>query len=468
VRAARPLALGVLMLLTGCVAGPNYRQPKASIEARWASPLGGGESAQPAQLAGWWRGFDDSHLSSLMTQAVESNLTLRIAESRIREARAERDVVAGRTGPEIGTAVSYSRNRYGANGFPPLPPGTPLDYNQYTAGFDAAWEIDLFGGTRRAVEAANDEIGAVEYRRRDVLVSLLAQVARDYIQARGYQGRLAIARHNIEVEQDTLDLTRSRFQHGLSSDLDVQQAEALLNTTQAEVPSLQAGFIQAVYQLSVLLDRSPGALLGQMSTPEPIPLTPPMVPVGLPSDLLQRRPDIQRAERELAAATARVGEAQADLFPKFSLTGVIGLTSLSAATWPEYASRYWSAGPALQWEIFEAGRIRANVRVQDARQTQALDGYQQTVLVALGEVESDLIAYAREQTRRESLRRSEQADDRALELSTQLYRNGLVDFLDVLDSERSLYGAQEALIQSEQAVSLDLVQLYKSLGGGWE
>ena len=215
----------------------------------------------------------------------------------------------------------------------------PLDYNLYNASFDAAWELDIFGGTRRAVESANAEIGAAEFGQRDVLVSLLAEVARNYIGARAYQQRLAITRQNIQVQQEILDLTSNRFQNGLSSDLDVQQATALLTATEAEVPSLETGFDQSVRHLAVLLGQPPGALQDEMSVEKPIPLTPPTVPVGLPSDLLQRRPDVQRAERELAAATARIGVAKADLFPKFSLTGIAGLETISAGNWFDYASR---------------------------------------------------------------------------------------------------------------------------------
>jgi len=455
-------------LLAGCAVGPNYQPPKASVSAQWSSPLAGGETNGPTDLASWWKNFGDTNLDSLIAMAVQSNLTLRIAEAHVRESRAERDVAAGSLWPSVGSSGSYSRNRYGANSFPPLPTGVPLDFNLYNAGFDAAWELDIFGGTRRTVEAASAEIGAAVYGQRDVLVSLLAEVARNYIKARGYQQRLAITRQNIQVQQEILNLTSNRFQNGLSSDLDVQQATALLTATEAEVPSLETGFDQSIHHLAVLLGQPPGALMNEMSVENPIPLTPPQVPVGLPSDLLQRRPDVQRSERELAAATARIGVAKADLFPKFSLTGIAGLESISAGNWFDYASRYWSAGPTVQWEIFEAGSIRANIRVQNARQEQALDSYQQTVLVALEDVENALTAYAREQTRRESLSQSEQANEQALELSTQLYNNGLVDFLGVLDSERSLYAAQDALVQSDQAISLNLVQLYKALGGGWQ
>jgi len=457
-----------LIFLAGCAVGPNYRSPTAKLPPQWASSLTGGETSGPAQLADWWKNFGDASLDALIEKAVRSNLTIRIAEARVREARAQEAVVSGGFWPSLSGTASYSRNRWGKNGFPPLPPTAPFNYNLYSAGFDAAWELDIFGGTRRAVEEANAEMGAALYGQRDVLVSLLAEVARDYIGARAYQQRLAITRQNIDVQQKSLDLTKSRFQNGLSSDLDVQQATALLNATQAEIPSLESGFQRTVYALAVLLDEPPGDLLDQMSAEQPIPATPPTVPVGLPSDLLQRRPDIQRAERDLAAATARIGAATADLFPKFSLTGMGGFDSLSAGNWFDYVSRYGSVGPSMQWELFEAGRVRANIRVQNARQEQALDAYQQTVLTALQDVESALTDYAKEQVRHRSLSGSVQANRKALELSTQLYKNGLTDFLHVLDSERSLYAAQDALIQSDQTVSLDLVQLYKALGGGWE
>jgi outer membrane protein, multidrug efflux system len=458
-----------LALLAGCAVGPNYHQPNVSTPSSWASPLADGETNSPANLAAWWKNFNDTNLDSLMAMAVQSNLTLRIAEAHVREARAERGVVAGGLWPSLGASAGYTRNRYGAHSFPPLAEfGVPLYYNLYNAGFDAVWELDIFGGTRRAVEAANAEIGAAEYNQRDVLVSLLAEVARNYIEARGYQQRLAITRDNLRVQQEILDLTTNRFQNGLGSDLDVQQATAVLTATEAQVPSLETGFQQSVYSLAVLLARPSKTLLDEMSAEKPIPVTPPAVPVGLPSDLLQRRPDVQRAERELAAATARIGVAKADLFPQFSLTGIAGLESVSAGNWFDYASRYWSAGPTVQWEIFEAGSIRANIRVQNARQEQALDSYQQTVLVALEDAENALTAYAREQVRRESLSQSARANEQALELSTQLYKSGLADFLHVLDSEHSLDTAQDALVQSDRTVSLDLVQLYKALGGGWQ
>ena len=458
-----------LAVLAGCAVGPNYHPPQTSTPPQWTSQMAGGETNGLADLAQWWKSFGDTNLDSLIATAIQSNLTLRVAEARVREARYQKQVISAGLWPSLSGSGSYTRNHYGAHAFPPLAGfGIPPDYNLYDANFDAAWELDVFGGTRRAVEAANAQIGAAEFGEHDAQVTLLAEVARNYISARAYQQRLAIAYDNIKVEQDVLDLTSNRFENGLGNDLDVQQAQALLDATGAQVPSLQTGFDQSVYSLSVLLGQPPGALMDEMSAKQEIPLTPPLVPVGLPSDLLQRRPDVQQAERQLAAATAQIGVAKADLFPKFSLTGLAGVQSVSAGTWFSYASRYWDAGPSVQWELFEAGSIVANIHVQNARQEEALNQYEQTVLVALQDVESALTAYAREQVRRESLLQSVQADQQALDLATQLYKSGLADFLRVLDSETSLYTAQDSLVQSDQTVSLDLVQLYKALGGGWQ
>lgn len=456
-----------MMFLAGCAVGPNYKAPKINVAGQWATPLGNGETKEAPDLGLWWKKFNDPDLDQLVTKAMESNYDLRLAQARIREARAERDVAYGGLWPTVRGTASYARNRWGKNSFPPLPPTAPFNFNEYNAGFDAAWEIDIFGGTRRAIDAANAEIDAAQYSQRDVLISLLAEVARNYIQMRGFQQRLSITLQNIKIQQEVLDLTDSRFKHGLSSDLDVQEATAILTQTQSQVPSLEAGVQESLYYLAILMGDEPGALKDELSSEKSIPLTPPQVPVGLPSDLLQRRPDIQKAERELAAATSRIGEAESDLFPKFSLTGSGGVESLSANSWFDYASRYGSIGPTMQWEIFEAGRTRAQVRVQNARQEEALDAYRQTILKALQDAEGALTNYAKEQVRRQSLSESFDAETQAFELSTKLYKSGLADFIRVLDSERALYLAQDALVQSKQAVAIDLIQLYKALGGGW-
>jgi NodT family efflux transporter outer membrane factor (OMF) lipoprotein len=456
-----------IAVLAGCAVGPDYKQPKTDTPSQW-NALDDGETNSPVALAQWWKNFGDTNLDSYIVTAIQSNLTLRVAEARVREARAQKGIVSANLWPSVGAGGSYSKNRYSANTFPALPPGTDLSYNLYDANFDAVWELDVFGGTRRAVQAAGAQIGSAEYSQRDVLISVLAEVARNYISARAYQERLKIARDNIKVEQDVLDLTSNRFENGLGNDLDVEQSKALLSTTESQIPSLEIGFDESVRALAVLLGQEPDALMDEMSAKKDIPITPPLVPVGLPSDLLLRRPDVQKAERDLAAATAQIGVAKADLYPKFSLTGIAGLQSVSAQNWYDWPSRYWQAGPTVQWELFEAGSIVANIHVQNAKQEEALNTYQQTVLVALEDVENALTAYAKEQVRRESLSQSVEANQAAFDLSTQLYKSGLADFIRVLNSETSLFITQDALVESDQNVSQDLVQLYKALGGGWE
>ncbi len=416
----------------------------------------------------WWKSFHDPELDSLILRAGQSNLNLRAAVARVREARATVRVISADYGPTIDATGSYARQRYSGNGFPPFPPGVPLDADVYQAGFDAAWELDVFGGTRRAVEAARADAAAAEFGRRDLLITIEAEVARNYVEARAFQRRLEVVNSNIRAEAEILALTRDRFINGLTGELDVQQADALLSATQAQVPGFEGGFRSAVYNLGLLLGQPPGALLDELTNNAPIPAAPPAVPAGLPAELLQRRPDVRQAERQLASATSRVGVAVSDLYPKFSLTGNVGLESLSAGDWFTAGSRFWSAGPTAQWRLFDYGRIRANVRVQNARVDQALAAYEQSMLAAFTDVETALTAYAKEQTRRQSLEHAAQANDQAVTLALDLYRHGLADFLRVLESQRSLYESQDAVIESDRAVSSDLIELYKALGGGWK
>jgi len=338
----------------------------------------------------------------------------------------------------------------------------------FQLGLDAGWEVDLFGGTRRSVEAATADLEASEEGLRDVMVSLLAEIAVNYMELRGNQRRIAIARDNIEAQRQTVELTRAKFQAGLSSELEIAQAEALLSTTESRVPQFESASKKAIHRLGVLLGAGPGALLQELSDPSALPVAPPEIPVGLPSELLRRRPDVRRAERQLAAATARVGVATADLFPRFFLTGNAGWQSVNASDLISPQSRALSFGPSIQWPVFDAGRIRANIRVQNARQEQALAQYEKTVLASLEDVENSLVAYSKEQVTRNHLAQAVDANRRAVEISNELYTKGLVDFLNVLVNQRSLFQLQEQLALSEQAVCTNLVALYKSLGGGWE
>jgi len=434
--------------------------------------MGGGETNIEPAIASWWKSFNDPQLDSLVERAVNSNHDLRIAGARVREARALYRIASSQLWPTVDAGGSYARQNQSKNqpvlGSLPMPSGIPFENNVYQAGFDASWEIDVFGGNRRAVEAGKAEVAAAEFGRRNVLVTLLGEVARNYVELRGCQRRLEIATNNLKTQEEALALTQDRFKNGLTSDLDVQQAATLLANTRAVIPTLESGIQGYIHRLGVLLGQPPEALLAELSAPAAIPSSPPEVPVGLPSELLRRRPDVQQAERQLAASTARIGVATADLFPKFSLTGVAGFESTSASDWFAGGSKFWSLGPTVQWRIFDAGRIRANIRVQNARQEQALAAYEETVLMSFEDVENSLVAYAKEQIRRRSLEDAVNSSQDSLHLANQLYSNGLASFINVLDAERSLYQAEDALAVSDKAVTQNLISLYKALGGGWE
>lgn len=456
----------LLLFLNGCAVGPDYCPPKVSVPTSWSELPQEGKSS-PESFVQWWNTFNDPVLDSLIMRAVPSNLDLRIAEVRVREARFQRGAVASDLWPSLDTSASYSRSRR-STGISTIPPSAKIKRNLYETGFDASWEIDLFGGKRRAVEAANAEIDAAVENQRDVLITLLAEVARNYIEVRGYQRRLQIVYKNISTQQEAVEIVQARYNAGLSSELDVVQAAALLATTQSQIPLLENPMKQAIHRIGILLGQKPGDLLTELTKESQIPHTPVTVPVGLPSDLLRRRPDVRRAERELAAATARIGMATADWFPKFSLTGSFGFQTEDINAFSIAHSRLWSFGPTVRWPIFDAGRIRANIRVQNARQEQALLNYEKAVLTSLEDVENALVAYTAEQVRRQNLTEAVNANRRAVELANELFSKGLVNFLNVLDAERSLCKSEEELVQNERTVSLNLVILYKALGGGWE
>ena len=354
-------------------------------------------------------------------------------------------------GPGAGAAAQVSRQQ-----------------NLFQLGFDATWELDVFGGTPRAVEATEADLAAAENGHRDVLVTLISEVALNYVQLRGAQRRLAIAEENIAAQSDTFAVTRDRHRAGFTNELDVTQAAAQLATTQSQVPLLETAIRQAIYQLSVLLGEPPGTLVDQLDRAAPLPANPPAVPLGMPSDLLRRRPDVRAAERQLAAATARVGVATADLFPKFNLSGSFGPQVSDFRHILDARSLAWSIGPGVNWSIFDGGRIRANIQVQDARQEEALATYEQTVLTALQDVENALVAYTSELKRHGALSEAVASNQKSVELSNDLYVRGLGAFLNVLDSERNLYASQDQLVQSETTAITNLISLYKALGGGWD
>jgi len=464
--------IAATVLAGGCAVGPDYHAPPATAPTAWSGSQSAGITSNPADTATWWKSFGDAELDSLIGRAVKSNPDLSAAEARLRQARALRELSAANLRPSADVSGSYAKEKISQNqplfGALPLPKNFPFEYSVYQAGFDASWEIDIFGGKRRELEAASAEWGGAVEARNDALVSLVAEVARNYVELRGAQNELEIARQNLKLQQQAVELTQARFESGIATELDVARASAVLAGLRAQVPPQETAVRQSMYGLAALLGCQPGELVDELSPVAPIPPAPPEVPIGLPSDLLRRRPDVRRAERQLAAETARIGAAKSDWFPKFSLTGDAGMESVTFRKWFEPASLFWSVGPTLQWKALDFGRVRAEVAAQTAVQQAALAAYEKGVLIALREVEDALVGYAQEQNRHTALVQQRAEDRRSLEMARGLNAEGQVNFLDVLDAERSLYQAEDELAASDQAVSLDLVAIYKALGGGWE
>jgi NodT family efflux transporter outer membrane factor (OMF) lipoprotein len=421
------------------------------------------------QLVEWWNAFQDPTLSSLVEMAVRANLDVRLAEARIRQARASRGVAGAPLFPQVTSSALYQRSQgsseVGGGGAIATAGGLR---NVWQAGLDATWELDIFGGARRNVEAATADLQAAVEDRRDVLITLVGDVGSNYLNLRGFQQQIDIARRNLKAQKHTAEITQKRRDAGFVGGLDVANARAQIATTEATIPVFESSARAAIYSLGVLLGREPAALEQDLAKAAPIPPTPPEIPVGLPSDLLRRRPDIRRAEAQLHAATARIGVATSDLFPKFNLAGSYGLSATDVAKLGKGTSNFWSWGPSVTWPIFAGGRIYWNIKVQDALTEQALLTYEKTVLTALKDVETALVAYAKEQERRKSLAEAVGNNRKAVDLAMQLYIAGKTDFLNVLIAQRSLFISEDALTQSTRAVDTNLIALYKALGGGWE
>lgn len=452
-------------LVAGCAAvGPNYVPPEPTTVAEWHAPLEGGITAAPAELqtlAAWWATLNDPDLSELMERAVAGNLDLQQARARIWEARARRGVSRAELLPTLDASAAGTKNRRSTDG------ASPLKTKLFTAGFDAGWELDIFGGVRRSVEAAEANLQATREDLHDVLVSLLAETALNYTDVRTYQARLAAAEENLRLQSETYQLVDWRRQAGLADELAVEQARYNLESTRAQLPALRTGLEEAQNRLAVLLGEPPGAVSARLATPKPIPVTPPEIAVGVPADVLRQRPDIRRAERELAAQTARIGVATAELYPKFTLSGTIGIETPSLDDLFSPPTHTSGFGAAVRWRLFDGGAVRSGIEVQEALREQYLTAYRSAVLGAFEEAENAIVAYTQEQRRRAALRETLAAARQAAALARHKYEAGLADFTAVLDAERALRAFEDQLAQSEGAVTSDLVRLYKALGGGW-
>lgn len=467
------------IMVAGCAVGPDYHPPKTEVPSDWdgqaavTAAQASKTSTDPVELVEWWQAFEDPTLTSLIEMAIRANLDLRQAEARIRQARAARVVAGAPLWPQADASAVYERSQSSSAAVGPAG-GTAIATARgvrelFQVGLDASWELDIFGGTRRNLEAATADLRAAVEDRRDVLITLAGDVGTNYLNLRGFQQQIAIARKNLEAQKKTADITHRRFEAGFVSRLDVANADAQVATTEAAIPRLEASARAAIYSLGVLLGREPAVLAKELSQAAPIPPVPPEIPVGLPSELVRRRPDIRRAEAQVHAATARIGVAAADLFPRFFLTGSVGISSTDLNRLGNVGnSRFWSFGPSVVWPIFAGGRIRGNIEVQDAIQEQALLAYQKTVLTALRDVETALVAYAKEQEHRNSLAAAVASNRQAVDLAMQLYVAGRTDFLNVLNAQRSLFLTEDALTQSTLTLGTNLIALYKALGGGWQ
>ncbi len=455
----------VNLILSGCVTvGPDYISPETKMPAEWHNELKWGitaEAQDPQMLAKWWATLNDPVLSGLIERAVANNPDIRKVRAKIREQRARRNVSDAGLFPTIDSSGSFTRRK----GSEETGAGKETDF--YSADFDAGWELDLFGGTRRLVEASTADLQASKEDLRDVLVSLLAEVALNYAEVRSFQARIAVAEKNLNIQDETHQLAQLRYEAGLANEFAVHQAKYNLENTRSNIPPLKAVLDEAMNRLAALMGDNPGAVHAELKEQKPIPVSRPDLAVGIPADVLRQRPDIRRAERRLAAQTARVGVATAEMYPKINLTGSIGFESLTLDNLISAGSRTYSFGPRITWPIFKAGSIRSNIEVQSALQEQYLIQYETAVLNALEEVENTLVAYMEEQNRRQSLSDAKRAALQATALAQDLYKAGLTDFTSVLDAQRSLLSFEDQLIQNEGNIISSLVRLYKALGGGW-
>ena len=461
----------VVLVLSGCAVGPDYKQPDVAMPDAWQYEVLEDLDKDEEPLVRWWTVLGDTLLTALIREAELSSLDLASAVARVQEARAVRGVAIGGLLPDVFLEGAYTRTQISENseaGTSIIESGGEVKpVSTWDTGFTFTWELDVFGRVRRQVEAATADMEASIEDYRDVLVSMHAEVAATYINIRTLQAQLDYARANADAQTQALELAESRFNAGLTAALDVAQAESNLYSTLSKIPSLESQLVAAMNRLAVLLANHPGTLNDRLSPGAPIPDPPEELTTGLPVDLLRRRPDVRRAERELAAQTALIGVATGELYPIFSLDGFLGLRSLSVDDLFSTGSTQWGIAPGFSWNIFSSGRVRNRIKIEEARTSQALIFYEQAVLTALEEVESAMVAYQKERARRDRLAEAVAASERSVELVRSQYVSGLTDFQNYLDTQRTLLLQQDELARSEGQVVKNLIFLNTALGGGW-
>jgi multidrug efflux system outer membrane protein len=461
--AASLLSAGAL--LGGCAVGPNYHRPQVAVDPGFVN------AAEPGLAAGdpeerYWTTFGDALLTQLVEDSVMHNTDLQAATANLQAARAARRLAGYDQFPTVTTTASYAKLLESQQELPGYS-FSQREFDSAQAGFDGLWELDLFGRVRRNVEAARADVGASEATLRDARVSVIAEVARDYFVLRGLQDQLALTRRNADVQASTLKLTRVRLEAGRGNQLDTARAEAEYQTTLSTIPSLEATMATTIYRISVLTGRQPAALNAQLSAAAPLPDLPAFSSIGTPERLLRRRPDVRVAERQLAASTARVGVAMGDLFPRVTLVGEVGYQAPSFSQFGQSQARFFQAGPSISWAAFDMGRVLARIGESRAQTDAALAQYQSAVLNALEDAEGSMITYGRSQVRRQSLQLAAAASDKAADLAEQRFEGGLIDFLEVLDAQRTALSAELTFSQSRTDAATALIAVYKALGAGW-
>lgn len=469
---SRPELLIALLLTTaGCAAGPDYRSPETEVDANWlVSPLASTEETIPDA---WWLTLGDALLSQLLSEAAASNRDIGIAIARVDEARGLRAAARAAFWPQVAASGSYTRFEQSIES--PSAGGTlidagliPRDVDFYNAGFDASWELDLFGGNRRRQEAANARLGSAVFNQQAVRLSVLAETASAYFELRGAHERLAIAEDNIAAQERSFELTQRKVQSGLARRIDELRAAAQLDALRAQRPALRATIEASRNRLAVLTGRRPEEMSALLTEHAALPVAPRTLTVGMRAEILRRRPDVVAAERDLAAATADIGVARADFFPRLVLNANYGFEAANSADIGDGRARTTALVPFVSWPVFQGGRLRANLAGANARARAAALAYEQAVLGALADAESALSAYAEELRTLDYLRSAASASDQAANISQRLYEQGLTDFLTVLDAERRREEAADRKAQSHTRVLLNMARVYKALGGGWQ
>jgi outer membrane protein, multidrug efflux system len=457
--------LASLALLAGCAVGPNYHRPETGVDARFANAGEPGLS-EGDPIERYWTLFQDPLLTQLIEDSIAHNKNLQAATANLTAARAARRLVGFDQFPTVTLTGGYSRILEAQEQLPGYSQ-QQREFNAAQGGFDGLWELDLFGRVRRNVEASRADVGASEATLRDARVSVIAELARDYFILRGLQDQLSLTRRNADNQLSTVKLTRTRLEAGRGNELDTSRAEAEWQTTLASIPTLEASIGTTIYRLSVLTGQAPTALGAQLSPESPMPALPTFNAIGTPERLLRHRPDIRVAERQLAGATARVGVSMGDLFPKVTLVGEIGYYAPTFGDFGQQESRYYSAGPSISWAAFDMGRVLARIGAARAQTDAALAQYESAVLGALEDAEGAMLTYGRSQSRRDALKVAATASDKAADLARKRFEGGLIDFLEVLDAERTALSAELLLSQSRTDTATSLIAVYKALGAGW-